>query len=146
MFTISFSEEIHRPLEEVFLFAGDYANDPVWRTGVTGMTYEGGTSAAVGIRTRETMRSLGSTAVTIAEITEFSISRTAFRSISGPVACEGSREFVGTPEGTRFSYSLTLHPKGFLRVIEPILKLVFLRQVKADLRKLKHHLMQSSPP
>lgn len=142
MFTISLSEEIHRSLEEVFVFAGDYANDPAWRHGVREMTYEGGSSAAVGVRTRETMRSLGANAVTIAEITEYATFRTAFRSISGPVACEGSREFIGTPAGTRFSYSLTLRPEGFLRAIEPVLKLIFLRQVRGDLRRLKDRLEQ----
>ena len=88
------------------------------------------------------MRSLGSTAVTIAQITEYSTSRTSFRSLSGPVACEGTREFAGTPAGTRFSYSLTLRPAGFLRVLEPILKLVLLRQIRGDLRRLKDHLEQ----
>jgi hypothetical protein len=140
MFTISISEEISLPPEEVFFFAGDYANDPVWRAGVTEMTYDGGVSAAVGIKTRETMRSLGRTAVTVAEITEYSRSRTAFRSVSGPVACEGSREFVGTPAGTRFSYSLTLRPEGFYRIIEPVLKLVFQGQLRGDMRRLKNHL------
>lgn len=142
MFTISVSEEIHRSPEDVFRFAGDYANDPLWRAGVAAMQYEGDTRAAVGARTRETMRSLGRTAVTIAEVTEYAASRTAFRSLSGPVACEGSREFVGSGKGTRFSYSLTLRPQGLLRVIEPLLKTVLVRQVRGDLRRLKQHLEQ----
>jgi uncharacterized membrane protein len=140
MITISASAEIGRPPEEVFLFAGDYANDPVWRAGVVEMVYEGGPSAAVGVRTRETMRSLGSTVVTVAEITQYSRSRTAFRSLSGPVACEGSREFAAVPGGTRFSYSLTLRPEGFFRIIGPILERVLERQVRGDVRRLKDHL------
>lgn len=140
MFTISASEEIGLPPEEVFVFAGDYANDPVWRAGVAEMVYEGGPSAAVGVRTRETMRSLGSTTVTVAEIIEYSRSRTAFRSLSGPVACEGSREFVAVPGGTRFSYSLTLRPEGFFRIIGPILEWVLGRQVRGDVRRLKDFL------
>ncbi len=140
MFTISLSEDIHRPVAEVFKFAGDYANDPAWRAGVTAMTYEGSNSAAVGVRTRETMRTFGSTATTVAEITEYSASRTAFRSLSGPVACEGCREFIASPAGTTFTYTLTLHPAGAMRVIEPILRLIFLRQVRGDLRRLKARL------
>ena len=140
MFTISASAEIGLPPEDVFLFAGDYANDPLWRAGVVEMVYEGGASAAVGVRTRETMRSLGCTAVTVAEITEYWRSRTAFRSLSGPVACEGSREFVAVPGGTRFSYSLTLRPEGFFGIIGPILKRVLQWQLRGDLRRLKGHL------
>ena len=86
------------------------------------------------------MRSMGRTAVTVGEVLEYSPSRTAFRSLSGPVPCEGSREFVQGPAGTRFTYSLTLRPAGLLRLLEPLLRAVFARQVRADLRRLKLHL------
>ena len=140
MFTVSISEKIGRPPEAVFAFAGDYANDPLWRKGVLAMSYESGVPPAVGTRTRETMRSLGRTAVTIAEITEYSPARTAFRSLAGPVPCNGTREFAASTGGTIFTYSLTLRPTGLLRAMEPILKMVFVQQVRADLRRLKHHL------
>ncbi|MDO9197652.1 SRPBCC family protein [Rhodoferax sp.] len=140
MFTVSISEKIGRSPEAVFAFAGDYANDPLWRKGVLAMAYESSGPPGIGTRTRETMRSMGRTAVTVAEVTEYSTSRTAFRSLSGPVPCDGTREFVASGTGTVFTYSLTLRPVGFLRVLEPILKFVFLKQVRTDLRRLKLHL------
>jgi hypothetical protein len=140
MFTVTCSEEIRRTPRAVFAFAGDYLNDPLWRAGVLSMEYEAGGAAAIGVRTREAMRSMGRTAVTIAEITDYSPARTAFRSRSGPVPCSGSREFVASASGTSFTYSLTLDPGGFLRVIEPLLRVVFARQVRNDLRRLKQHL------
>jgi len=140
MLTVSCSEEIGRPPAAVFAFAGDYSKDPLWRKGVLAMSYESSVPPAVGTRTRETMRSLGRTAVTVAEITEYSPARTSFRSLSGPVPCNGTREFAASPGGTIFTYSLTLRPTGLLRALEPILRLVFVQQVRADLRRLKHHL------
>jgi hypothetical protein len=140
MFEVSCSEEIARPPDVVFAFAGDYANDPSWRAGVLSMVYETAGSPGAGSRTRETMRSLGTSAVTVAEVTEYSPTRTAFRSLSGPIPCAGSREFMATPTGTRFTYSLTLQPAGALRVLEPLLKVVFARQVRADVQRLKHRL------
>jgi len=140
MFTVSCSAEIRRPPGEVFAIAGNYTNDPSWRKGVRALVYETGGPPAVGTRTRETMRSMGRVAVTVAEVTAYSPSRTAFRSLSGPVACEGCREFVASPTGTTFTYSLTLRPAGFLRVLEPLLKAVFARQVQADVRRLKQRL------
>jgi hypothetical protein len=137
MFTVTASVEISRSTVEVFAFAGDYRNDPAWRTGVTEMIVEGGTSPAVGARTRETMKVLGRTAITVVEITEFSDTRTSFRSISGPVQCEGSRQFASTSSGTRMTYSLTLDPKGFQKLLEPLLAMLFRKQVDADLRRLK---------
>jgi len=144
MFTVTCSEEIRRTPQAVFAFAGDYANDPLWRTGVLGMEYEKDRKAGIGVRTWETMRSMGSTAVTVGEITEYAPARTAFRSLSGPVPCSGSREFAASSTGTRFTYSLTLHPAGLLRVLEPILRLVFAKQVKMDLRRLKQ-LLEAQP-
>jgi len=104
------------------------------------MVYETGGPPAIGARTRETMRSMGRIVVTVAEVTEYSPSRTAFRSLSGPIPCAGCREFSAAPAGTTFTYSLTLRPTGLLRVLEPLLKLVFARQVRADIRRLKHQL------
>lgn len=124
----------------VFAFAGDYANDPAWRAGVICMEYETSGPIAVGTRTRETMRSLGTKVVTVAEVTEYSPTRTAFRSVCGPMPCEGSREFVATPTGTRFTYTLALRPVGIYRVLEPLLKLLFARQVRADVRRLRQRL------
>ena len=140
MFTVSCSEEIRRSPDVVFAFAGDYANDPSWRKGVLAMAYENVGPPAVGARTRETMRSMGRTAVTVGEVTAYSRTRTAFRSVSGPVPCEGSREFVATPTGTRFIYTLTLRPRGLLRALEPLLKSVLARQIGDDVRRLKQYL------
>lgn len=140
MFTVSCTDEIERPPEVVFAFAGDYANDPQWRTGVVGMTYDTSGGPAVGARTRETMRAVGRTVVTLAEVTEYSPTRTAFRGLSGPVRCDGSREFVAAPRGTRFTYSLTLRPMGLLRLLEPLLEFTMSRQVRRDVRNLKSRL------
>ena len=89
------------------------------------------------VRTRESMLNMGRTVVTVAEITDYSTSRTAFRSLSGPVPCEGSREFAATDAGTQFTYALTLRPGGLLRIIEPLLRVLLARQVRADLHRLK---------
>ena len=140
MSEVSCSAEIDRTPDVVFAFAGDYANDPAWRTGVVSMMYETPGPVAVGTRTRETMRSFGTKAVTVAEVTEYSPTRTAFNSVSGPIPCAGSREFVDTPTGTRFTYTLTLRPVGVFRVLEPLLRLVFARQVGADVKRLKQRL------
>ncbi len=140
MFTVTVSEDIERPADDVFDFAGDFRNDPTWRTGVTEMILEGGNSPAVGGRTRETMRVMGRTAVTVVEITEFSQARTAFRSLSGPVRCEGWRKFENTSSGTRMTYSLTLDPKGGQWLLQPVLVAVFRKQVAADMRRLKRML------
>ena len=143
MFEVSCSVEIRRTPDVVFALAGDYANDPLWRTGVLSMVYETEGPPAVSTRTREKMRSMGRTVVTVAEVTEYSPARTAFRSLSGPIQCEGSREFLATAAGTRFTYSLSLRPTGALWLLQPLLKQVLARQVRADVLRLKHQLENS---
>lgn len=145
MFTVSCSEQIQCPPVVAFAFAGDYSNDPKWRAGVLTMEYRTAGPVGIGTRTRETMRSMGRTAVTLAEITDYSPARTAFRSLSGPIACDGSREFAASATGTTFTYSLTLRPTGFLRLLEPLLKRVFQRQIRQDLIRLKRQLEAASP-
>jgi hypothetical protein len=90
------------------------------------------------------MRSLGRTTVTLGEVIEYSPTRTAFRSLSGPISCEGSREFAASPGGTTFTYSLTLRPTGLLRVLEPWLRRAFAKQVAGDLRRLRQHLEEAT--
>ncbi|MDI1238046.1 MAG: SRPBCC family protein [Polaromonas sp.] len=142
MITISHTEEMRCSPEQAFAFAGDYANDPLWRQGVLSMDYENSGAPSVGARTRERMRSLGFAAITVAEVIEYSESRTAFRSLSGPLPCSGSRHFIACPTGTRVTYTLTLDGRGAMRLIEPLLGILLARQVPADLRRLKQQLEQ----
>jgi hypothetical protein len=137
MFTVTASELIQRSPSMVFALSGDYANDPLWRRGVAEMVYETEGAPRAGSRTRETMRSLVGTTVTVAEVVTFGPSRTAFRSLSGPVPCEGSRAWVAEGGGTRFTYSLTLRPEGAWRWLEPLLRWMLGRQVRDDVRRLR---------
>lgn len=142
MITLSHSEEIRCSAEQAFTFAGDYANDPAWRHGVLSMDYVTSGPPTVGGRTRERMRSLGFVAITLAEIVDYSPARTAFRSVSGPMACSGSRDFHVCPTGTRFTYTLTLEGRSAIRLIEPLLGIFLARQLPLDLRRLKRQLEQ----
>jgi hypothetical protein len=137
MFTITQSEVLRCSPKLAFEFAGDYTNDPKWRSGVLSMDYETGGPPSVGTRTRERMRSMGVSATTVSEVTEYSPARTAFQSLSGPVDCSGSRDFAACPSGTMFIYSLTLQPRGVLRIAEPILRMLLTRQVLVDMKRLK---------
>jgi uncharacterized membrane protein len=136
--TITASEVIKRPIDEVFAYAGDYRNDTAWRRGVVEMRYEGADEAAEGVLTFEVMRSMGMKNTTVAEVNEYIPERrTAFRSISGPVPCHGFREFQESAEGTTFTYVLTLEPRGVMRLLKPLLRTMFQKQVGEDVRRLK---------
>jgi len=147
MITITASEVIRRPIGEVFGYAGDYRNDTTWRKGVVEMRYEGASEPAAGVVPHEVMLNMGMRNTTVAEINEYiPNTRTAFRSISGPVPCHGYREFQENADGTNFTYVLTLEPRGAMRLLKPLLRTMFQKQVGEDVRRLKAKLEGTNRP
>jgi uncharacterized membrane protein len=132
------SVAIRRPVGEVFAFAGDYENDPLWRSGVVEMRYETPGGLRAGAWTREVMRILGGRATTVAEVVEHERDRrTAFESRGGPVPVWGNRTFEPAGGGTRFTYELSMRPGGPWAHLTPLLATVLRRRAARDLRKLK---------
>jgi uncharacterized membrane protein len=135
---ITASVNIRRPVGEVFAFAGDYENDPLWRSGVVEMRYETPGALRAGARTREIMRFPGGCVTTIAEIVECERDRkTAFESRGGPVPVWGGRTFEPVDGGTRFTYELSMRPGGPWALLSPVLATMLRRRAARDLRKLK---------
>ena len=146
-FRISAGATIGRPVGEVFALAGDYENDPLWRSGVVEMRYETPGVLRTGARTREIMRFLGGRVTTVAEIVEFERDRkTAFASRGAPVPVWGSRTFEPDDDSTtRFTYELSARPGGPWALLSPILATVLRRQAARDLKKLKTLLERGGP-
>ena len=145
-FRIVASTTIDRPVEEVFTFAGDYENDPLWRSGVVEMRYEPPGDLRVGAQTREVMRFFGRPVTTVAEVVDFERPRkTAFESRGGPVPVRGSRTFEPIGEGTRFTYELSARPGGLWTLLSPVLASMLRRQAEGDLKKLKTLLEHENP-
>jgi uncharacterized membrane protein len=135
---ITASVNIRRPVGEVFAFAGDYENDPLWRSGVVEMRYETPGVLRAGARTWEIMRFLGGRVATVAEIVEFERDRkTAFESRGGPIPVWGSRTFEPVDGSTRFTYELSMRPGEPWALLSPVLATMLRRRAARDLRKLK---------
>jgi len=132
------SVTVRRPVGEVFAFAGDYENDPIWRSGVVEMRYETPGGLRAGARTREVMRVFGGRATTVAEIVGFERNRkTTFESRGGPVPVRGSRTFESSGGNTRITYELSLRPGGLWALLSPVLATMLRLRAARDLRKLK---------
>jgi hypothetical protein len=134
---ITHSIRIARPARDVSAFVTDYANDTKWREGVLEMTVRGR-------QTHERLTFLGSTYVTEGEIVEQTERRLAFRGASPDVESHGYREVVDHG-ATVVTYSLTLRPKKFLlRLLAPILRVLYSRRVRRDLAALRD-LLEHAP-
>jgi uncharacterized membrane protein len=128
---------IERPVEEVWDYVHDPANDPVWQSTLL-ETKEAGHPLAVGSRLVEVRRFLGKRIETEYEVTELEPhTRSAIRALSGPIPFVGSYEFEPANGATRFTMSVELDGHGFFKLAEPVFARMVGREMRANIEQLK---------
>ena len=113
------SVTIERPLEEVWDYVMDPANDPVWQS----MVIEARCSDAelrLGSRIEEVFQFLGRKFDITLEVTEHEpMRRSAVKASAGPVPMTGSYEFERVNGGTRFRTEGETDAHGLFKLAEP---------------------------
>jgi uncharacterized protein YndB with AHSA1/START domain len=128
--------QIGRPPAEVFAFLADGETGPRWRSGVLdvrlrsgqgeGAIYEQGVKGPFGRRVPADY-----------EITAHEPPRRiAFRAIAGPVRPEGAYELEPVDGGTRVTFSLSCSPRGFAKLMTPMVAKTMRSEV-AQLERLR---------
>lgn len=109
--------EIARPVQEVFAFFSDPANDPSWRSGVKEIHAHG--APEVGAVVHQTVAGpMGRGIPADIEITAYEPGvRYAFRGVSGPVRPVGEYRFAPTGSGTSVTFSLSADLGGLKGVV-----------------------------
>ena len=137
MFEIEETVTIEQPIERVWAFVMDEANDPLWQTTLTDVHRLTEGPMAVGTRVSESRRFLGRTIETVWEITECEPPhRSSIASVKAPFAWQGTYTLEKTEEGTRFSMRLQGNPGGFFRIAEPLLERFVRREMAGNLGNL----------
>lgn len=132
---------IGQPVDVVFDYAIDTANDAYWRTGVN----ESGLQSTGPVVP-------GTLGYTIAgnQMAEWRvISYTAGKSVdweftSGPLKGRGGYRFVPVDRGTEFTLVADIEPTGWLRLLGPVFGWIGRRQNQADVEKLRD-ILESTP-
>ena len=138
MIDIDHSVTIDRPLEEVWDFVSDPANNPQWQSGVTQSDQSPTGPVGVGTRVRIVRRIMGQRTEMVFETTEFKpYEKFAFKSLSGPLEVSGSLAVAATDAGTEVTYSGTGKAAGVLGLGETIIAGLVNRQISDDLKALK---------
>jgi carbon monoxide dehydrogenase subunit G len=138
MIDIDHSVTIARPLEEVWEFVSDPANNPQWQSGVEQSDQSPVGPVGVGTRVRIIRRFMGQKIEAVFETTVFEpYEKFAFESVSGPLAVSGSLAVAATDGGTEVTYRGTGKATGVLGLGETIIAGLVNRQVNDDLRALK---------
>ena len=122
MFTKTASVQISRPPDEVFAFVADARNRPLWDESVESEELTSPEPIGVGSTVRTRVRSMGREYVLTWEIVEHEPpSRQTIESTSGPFPTTLAYQLSGQDGGTVVAFSVTGHPAGMLRLLEPLL-------------------------
>jgi uncharacterized membrane protein len=132
------SVDIARPLEEVFAFVANSANDALWGSNLVEVTKVSPGPVGVGSRFRYKVRFAGREFELVREITEYEPNRRqAVKTISGPLRFGGVRTFEAIPGGTRLTLTGGGRTGGFFGLAEPLLLRAAQRSLRTDLVTLK---------
>ena len=138
MARIEHSVVIERPVEEVFAYITDPANDAAWNGPIveTVQTSEG--PMGVGTTMRSTASFLGKRFDTDLEVTEYELNRReCVRTVSGPISGAGCYIVEPFEGGSRFTSVWEAEMGGFFKLAEPLVIRAGNRQTEADLATLK---------
>ena len=143
MIQFGFQVEIDRPVSEVFAYVTDPWHLPEWQTNTIEVQTDPAPPLRAGTRLKEIhVAPFGKrveSEVVVAAIEQDRL--LALHIENGPVPIDGRWEFADAGDGgtlIRFSASGTVH--GPLRLLGPVLRMGFKRQMRMDHRRLKRQL------
>lgn len=129
---------ISRSPQEVYAFLADGLNNPKWRSGVQHIALKNGIPGTVGALYSQTLTGPGGRPIAgDYEITAADPGkRLAFQVVAGPARPSGEYLLSEAPTGTTLRFILELHPKGLMKLMEPMINRT-MRTETAQLDNLK---------
>jgi carbon monoxide dehydrogenase subunit G len=129
---------VSRPPYEVFEFVADARNRPLWDESVDSEELTSPEPIGVGSTVRTRLRSMGREYVLTWEIVEHEPpSRQTIQSTSGPFATTLAYRLSAQGDGTLVEFSVTGHPGGMLRLLQPLLARSTQRNLERNFPRLK---------
>ena len=128
---------IQRPVEEVFAFVANLANETRWQPEIQSVTLEG--PLQEGSTFREVRTTWGRRYEWHFRITEFAPPHCiTIATISGTLPYQGSRIFTAVPGGTQVTEEGELQTRGWLRLLDPFLERLARRPLAVAYQNLTH--------
>ncbi len=135
---------IDRPLEEVWDFVSDPANNPQWQSSIELSDQSPSGPIKIGTLVRIVRKFMGQRIEVVLETTVFEPNaQFAFKSLSGPLPISGSMAVAVTDSGTEMTYQGTGEAAGVHGLSETIISGLVNKQIANDLKVLKR-LLESS--
>ena len=137
MITVERSVIIDKPVEVVFAYVSDTANDPKWQSGVESVILDGPPNV-VGSKYTEVRKFMGQELKSTLELTAFvANTKIVSKVIKGPVPFEAMVTFEASGSGTRMTTHVEGEPKGFFKVAEGALRGQLEKSLDEDGKRLK---------
>jgi uncharacterized membrane protein len=138
MTSIVRSIQIDRPVDEVWDFVHDLDKEALWQTTLAESEQLTEGPMRVGTRVRQVRHFLGLRIPMEWEVTEYEPStRSAIKSVSGPVPLSGSYVLEPKDGGTRLTVSGELDAHGLFMLAEPVFARITGRELESNLGHLK---------
>ena len=127
---------IERPVDEVFDYAAQFDRHPEWQDDLKDATFDG--PAAVGATGTET-RQMGPRVQTYEwRVSAYDRPRLlGFETLSGPMRPSGTMAFSAEGGGTRIDFQMELNPRGFMKLMGPLIARQVQKVNTEHLAKLK---------
>ena len=138
--------EIAAPPEQVFDFLAILENAALWQSGVFAVHLITDPPLRVGSRFQESFALKPLRFNAVCEMTSMERPQAfAFRTVgSGPLSYEGVFKLLPTDSGTSLSYATSASLRGYLRVLEPLMRREAQRESEAELERIRQA-VESAP-
>lgn len=138
MATLQKSVTINRPIEEVFAFVADIRNNVKWQAGVIAAEVLSEGPVGVGTKYKLDMEVMGRKLETTGELIAYDPPKKyGWKATSGPFPVSGSTTLETVLRGTLVVDTIEAKPRGFFKIVEPLLVRRQQRQLEADMAKLE---------
>jgi uncharacterized protein YndB with AHSA1/START domain len=128
---------VERPIEDVWAVLTDPVKTPLWSAAAVEERWLTPPPVGIGSRRVAVTRAMGRTSENVAEVTAFEPGRSwTMTSVSGP-RFVATAKFMTVDAGTRIDFTWAFALTGAMRLIQPLVVSLFMRQFERDLGRLK---------
>ena len=145
MLKMEFSVEIKRPVEEVFAYLTDPANETEWNSAVLECRAETPGPIRVGSKIHVLSSILGRRSESTYEVTALVPNKKYVHKTNSPFPVEATYLAEPTADGTKVTLEGVAEPGGFFKMAEPLLGRIANRQIQAQLDTMKELLEAREP-
>jgi hypothetical protein len=138
MVKVELSVFVKRPVEEVFAYVTNPANNAKWQEGLVESRLESAGPIGVGAKITDVRKFLGRDMDSKLEVTAFELNKKFVEKVvSGPLQFEITEIFEPSVDGTKVSLLAKGEPGGFFKLAEGMVQKQLQTQLEGDAQRLK---------